>query len=461
MNVNINTNGAANSLESVTAYLRLWRIETRRSVVIWFLPVIALIGWWYASARMPYGTITWTQTSVAIGLAGTMMMPLVAGVAAWTAGRERRRGMSDLLAATPRPPIARDLVVWGAVVGWSLLGYLALAIVFVITTDVLGTWGGPTLWPMAIGALSIALGAALGCLFGVLIPSRFVPALLPIALAFVLGAPHTWGMRWPSMKLISPEAALWPYDYDVFSGLPSDRAIPFALWLGGLTAVCFSLIVIFRGLTRPAMASLVVAIAVAGVGAWLLVNPATPSRADGSMPADYDPFCTGEVVTVCGHPAYERNLKRAERALRPMFAPLLGIPGVPTRIEQDVPGSAETSTDILLMQADIDVDLVIADVVNGLMWALAGDENHQSQSDDAGAVQFAIGRWLLERAGLPADFMSPYSFASMPDQADEITASADRVQERFAALSEVEQRGWLEMYFTDLRAGRVTPDDLP
>jgi hypothetical protein len=447
--------------ELVMSHARLlWR-ETKRSVALWSIPVLGLLGWWYVSARMQTGTITWPHTSLAIGLAGSIMLPAVAGVAAWVGGRERRRGLSDLLESTPRPTLTRDLAAWGGVVLWSLVAYVALAVILVIDTDVLGTWNGPVYWPMLVGALMVALGAAIGYACGSLIASRFVPALLPILLAYVIGVPHTIGLGWPSLKRLSPEAQFWPYDYHVFSGLDSGRALPFVLWIGGLTALTFAVFCLIRRRSVTPAVAVALTLAVSVAGAAMLLDDGSRANAERSA-AQFEPVCETGVVTVCTHPAYERYLDDVSAALQPVFAQVQGLEGVPGRVEQHDPmADAEIPEDGIRLYMDWfdDPGIVVADVVSQLVQH--SYDPTVTASDAAGVVQLAIGRWLLRGAGVDEGDLSAYRFASTPERAAGIDAEADVVLDRFAALPEAEQRAWLEEHFAALRAGEITAEDVP
>src|SRR5207302_3163622 len=57
--------------------------------------------------------------------------PFLAGAAVLMAGRERRRGMDDLLATTPLPAWTRQATTWAATTIWSLLAYLVVAVVII------------------------------------------------------------------------------------------------------------------------------------------------------------------------------------------------------------------------------------------------------------------------------------------------------------------------------------------
>ena len=111
----------------MTATLRLFRIEARRNAAIWFVPVIVLIAWWLLDTQS-WTPFLWDSTNrllqeSVIPFAG----PAIAGVAAWMAGRDQRRGMNDLLISTARPATQRRMTLWAATAAWGLVAYALFA----------------------------------------------------------------------------------------------------------------------------------------------------------------------------------------------------------------------------------------------------------------------------------------------------------------------------------------------
>ena len=84
----------------MSTVLSMLRIETRRSVALLLSPLILLAAWWMAYNGM-YGTMyeaswtgvyIWEETSSTLKDSVLQIGPLVAGLSAWAAGRNRRRG---------------------------------------------------------------------------------------------------------------------------------------------------------------------------------------------------------------------------------------------------------------------------------------------------------------------------------------------------------------------------------
>ncbi|MDP9366428.1 MAG: hypothetical protein M3Q10_19760, partial [Chloroflexota bacterium] len=117
------------------ATTRLLAIEIRRSVALWFVPVMVALGL-YISGGDPYadGLRLWGELRTKLGFVMVVMVPVAGAVAAWTAGRERRRGIEDALRVLPSPSAPRDLAAWAAATVWCVAAYLAVAAVRIVET---------------------------------------------------------------------------------------------------------------------------------------------------------------------------------------------------------------------------------------------------------------------------------------------------------------------------------------
>jgi hypothetical protein len=82
----------------------LLRIEARRSVALLLLPVLLGLAWFSFSAGSGAfcRRFLWIEVSVAVRNTAFFAAPCLAGAAAWLAGRERRRGMGELLGTVPQ-----------------------------------------------------------------------------------------------------------------------------------------------------------------------------------------------------------------------------------------------------------------------------------------------------------------------------------------------------------------------
>ncbi|HEV7709750.1 MAG TPA: hypothetical protein VGP16_16250, partial [Asanoa sp.] len=162
--------------------VRLLRLEMRRNIMIWLLPIIAALFWFItyrpALAHPPMWNVRAMSMQTSIM---AVLMPTMVGAAAWLGSREARYGMTDLLSGTARTRWARQLATWAATTCWGLLAYLGCVAVLYTVTASQGAWGGPLWWPVAVGAASIPACAAVGFVAGALRPSRFTAPLVAVA----------------------------------------------------------------------------------------------------------------------------------------------------------------------------------------------------------------------------------------------------------------------------------------
>ena len=166
---------------AVPGSARVLRLEVKRSVVPWVLPLLAAL-FYFDTIRTANGfPPVWTLRASAI--TDHMLNDFDVfgpGLAAWVGSREGRRKTSDLVAATPRAAWARHAVALGATACWLLLAFGAGVAALYIQTARVVTWGGPPLWPVAVGAVAIITICALGFTCGVLFPGRFTAPLAAI-----------------------------------------------------------------------------------------------------------------------------------------------------------------------------------------------------------------------------------------------------------------------------------------
>jgi hypothetical protein len=104
---------------------RVLRLEIRRSVVPWAIPLIAALFFFDAFRTAVGFAPVWTvRSSVITSNMITDFGPFAAGLAAWVASREGRRHIGDLLATTVRPAWVRQAAALGGTLFWLLLTFL-------------------------------------------------------------------------------------------------------------------------------------------------------------------------------------------------------------------------------------------------------------------------------------------------------------------------------------------------
>jgi hypothetical protein len=430
----------------MTATLRLFTIEARRSIALWFvLPLAVLIAWGTVTTMHPDGAPTiWARSNVQFGLMCVVAAIIMCGAGAWAAGRDRRRQTEELLRTMPRPASLLDVTVVASTVVWGLVAcLLAGAIVFVIV-DREATWGGPEPTPIVIGLLAVVAGTAVGYLGGAVIPSRFAAPLVAVLFA---SAVLLLGTRSTEIAYLSP-LAMDPRGfspYDIFYQAPTVPLAQTALWLAGVIACACAATALWRRRTALVFGTFVGALAIATSGAVLtvqaFVHPPWERIYAGQPLAEYELVCVERSIPVCLHPAYEARLQEYADQIGVLVEPLVGVPGSPTRAEQLPSRKSPRPNDTLEI---IPSDLVVLQVTYDL-----------ARTPGAGLnpAQRVIAIWLISRTGASLTGAQAFFGAGHPDETAAVA--------RFSALGPDAQRAWLMANFQDLRAGRVDIDDLP
>jgi hypothetical protein len=495
----------------MTATGRLFWIETRRNTGFWAFPLLVGLAW--LAWRINQGTwahtgvALWPQTSADIAFAVGLVGPAAGGLAAWVAGRDRRRGLDELLATTPAPVARRDLTLLAATTLWVLLAFLAAGVYQGVLTAREATWGGPVWPPIFIAALAIAVQAAIGYAAGTFagspLTSRLMTGLVPIALFVAQVLPPrlrgdtvmlgpTTGTSSHPYENLAPWKVVQAIAGSVFWSPRMDLVWPAAAWVGGLGGLALAVMVLRRRPRSPVAWATLVAAALAIVAGWTQLVPApvfavpSPSRAIA-----YEPACTQRSIEICVHPAYRSVLDETANLVDPVVRPLAGLPGFPVRAEQvrpDREGDAIGPLELGPVASDrlgiLPANANTPDVVeasNVAVAAVAG-QTDWFRTGRLTAAQSALAVWLMRQAGwnlnladlswngaaegifLPSIDGLAIEKATTREEADAMAEATltdiVRAADRFGALTPEQQHAWLEANFAALRAGDLSLKDL-
>lgn len=440
---------------------RLLLIETRRGVGLWLL--LALPLFFLTHRDLPQIAPFWFQTSLIVRDAAVLIGPLLAGVAAWSGAREGRRGLGELLRTTPRPAFARRLGTYAGAALWGIAAYCLIGLVITALSWSRATWGGPFFGPMLVGLVAVPVYAALGFAVGQRLPSRFTPPLIVIALFFLslfVGGLHEW------YAFLSPVVSISP---SVWTGIQPELAVQQSAFLLGVGGAALASVALTSRFRWPAALGVAACALLVGGGAALVWRDA-PVRGGQELSTDprhrsfpvipYAPVCADAPLPVCVHPAYGASLDDTTTTLNRLVAPILGLPGVPTRAEQGYPGLRPDPTrETLWFSLFGRPEYLPISVVPPLMhdpdsWqpVEAAKRCLSPDPQTCEAARTVLGRWLLHQVGIADDQIG----GAFPD-----TPAVGAAVARFAALDPATQRNWLREHFDDVRAGRVPLDDLP
>jgi hypothetical protein len=164
---------------------------------------------------------------------------------------------------------------------------------------------------------------------------------------------------------------------------------------------------------------------------------------------------------VCVHPAFGTYLPSVAAALAPVAAEIAGLPGAPVRAEQVPYGPPFYSSPITGVPPVYEFTVTItwvnpavagSLVQQGLLSDFIGGPAYQ-QSGNLGPAQQAAVSALLTVAGVSAQAQA----LNGPPPAPPVAAAANR----FAALPPAARHAWLAAHLPALRAGQITPAQLP
>lgn len=459
----------------------LLRLETRRSVMLWMLPLVAMLFWFITYRPSMASPPLWNVRAMAMQTTTlAVFAPTVVGAAAWLGWRERRHRMADLVIGTARPRWARQLATWAATTWWAIVAYLGCVGVLYGVTAWQGAWGGPLWWPAVVGAVSMPAFSALGFVAGVLRPSRFTAPLvaigvflaLQISLQFIHGDHSYWQ--------ISPLVA-GPWEIGPDPGVATfyrylpDLPIAQVLFLAGLTAALLGALGLPAGaggrwlrrcaaaITAAGLVAAGTAVMLAGTGrldAHGMIAIPLLHNAGNDRPVRYTPVCSHTPIPVCLHPAYTGYLPAVTEALEPILTEVVGLPGAPVRIRQSAaiyeqgpdnrvsisragpPTSGTPPVFHLLLPHQLTTDEFAVE-----LRAAAGHSIVNSVvggGRDANPAQQAVTEAILGTSSV-APPGSPTAAAA----------------QRLAALPTTARRAWLLEHVAALRAGQLTLAQLP
>ena len=495
-------------VETVRTLARVVLLELRRSPVPLMLPLVAAL-FWFDGIRTGTGLPpVWTQrASILTNHVLPDVGPISAGAAAWIAGREHRRGMADLLAATARPRWLRQVAAWAAALAWTMAAYaVCVAVVYVLAARV-ATWGGPPVWPVVVAGLAVATFCTVGFVAGALFPGRFTAPLAALGSLFASIVVYQDAVHASSgWTLISPNNDVPPLDWGVFYPTPPDLRIVQTLFLLGAIAALLgamgalgtanaarlrrsALVVAVFGLAACTAALSLAATATRGVNGFE-ISALHDAASDRAIP--YTPVCTRNTsVPVCIHPAFAADLHDASANFTALLDEVAGLPGAPVRAVQVATGfrfgpvAGPPQHDV----GDGDGGNVLLDTAASggpvLEYSFADqlafttDESEGSflrtraailvigrlvaPNGAAGPAQQAVEAVLYQTAGahVSGDTRSdPVGDGKGVPQLVPGSPAAQAAQ-RFAALSLADRHAWLAAHLSQLSSGRISVQEVP
>jgi len=483
---------------------RLLRLELHHSAILWMAPILGALFYFTTYRSVIALPALWDlRATTALRDGVVAFAPFVAGAAAWMGSRDGRRGTTEIMAATARSRWSAQLANWAATTAWATATYLiCIGVIYGVTAGQ-ATWGGPPLWPVAVGASAVAAFAAVGFAAGTVLPSRFTAPLAAAIALLVVEAPgkiqfastpfihHFTSSRYP--LLIPTSHQPLPYDAGVFFRFSPGVETLQAILLAGLAVTALAALGLPAGaggarsrraavmLTLLGLAGMSTAVALVGTARLTTHGveiPALGSKAD-DQPIAYTPACSHTAARpVCVHPAFKPYLSQITAALTPLLHEIAGLPGAPLRAAQiaDLGTHAETSLCYYTTHSTAGIGGGIGGSLSGTppvfrfsvvqlpgtyglsAGFFAGEAQLtlvQALTGGCGRdpAQQAIRGALLKAAGL--------SLAPVVQSNGGLPASAYAAAVRFASLPPATRHAWLQTHLVALAAGRLTTTQIP
>lgn len=374
-------------------------IELRRGVGIWaFVPMlIALVFITLAHPRQWAGDwLGWAyyqRTSLIV------FGPLVVAAAAWQGGRERRRGLVELLASTARGPLQRTSAALASPVAWALLAFGAVTAAMAAVTASNTSYGRPPVLLTLGAATAVLLFAVVGYAVGRISPWRITAPVLALATYVALG-----------LAQYGPSSYLSP-GVQLFSGLEPKPWWPLAS-AGSFLLAAVGVLLLLGHRSRW------FAVPVLGL-AWLVAMPIANAGQNAFTPdlAGEALVCQGGSPQVCLTRRHADQLPAVAREVQTVLAGL----DVQGPVNEQRFGLSEQTAPLntLYLGATItggaDLDVVRQNAAQAAVrWDCA--EGPHPPDDDLGIATFELSGWVQQRpeppyAGLLAGLSEPQALA--------------------------------------------------
>ncbi len=481
---------------------RLFTIDVWRVHGLLFIVMASLVAVPTIRTGWSPGVVFWSEITHAGAEAAWMVATMAAGFGAWTAGRNRRSArLVELTNPVSAPEWAREASLLIAVLYWSILAQLLIFGGLMLYGLRFATFGGPFIDVWAAATLGVVVCAIVGFLVGRMWSHPFA-ALLSAVVAFgVLIVIPTFDSRSMLVSLVEPDA--WRYEPLWFD--ERWTLLPEILWLYGalvlLAVTMWWARWLRRGISAIITAALVALVIVTGSGAVNVLDAGRANAFGGragplDLRTDVEMQCRVlHGFDICLHPAFASLRDDVEGAIGPQVLMFSGLAGMPTGIRQspgteygitsDAPGipfydaGGVGSVSFVIADAVFPhssgalaapvpgrfsaAQLVVLHVLNpenadsfpvggnGLTEPLRPFQLGHSEMDDESAVPREVG------AGLdPVEWEGPSK-----ETIEVLYPRMHEAANRFAALSTVEKRAWLETHWDALTAGELTLEDMP
>lgn len=367
-------------------------IELRRGVGLWATVPLVVAGFAVALTHPRDWAGDWYGWAYYLRTLLIVVGPLVVAAAAWQGGRERRRGLVELLDSTSRSPLPRALASVASPVAWSAMAFLLVAAAMGAVTASHATYGSPSLLLVASAVAAVVMFAALGFVAGRLLRWRLSAPLLAVVTYLGLAA---------TAYVVAPATYLSP-GVQLFE---TDR--PAAWWAPATAAVFLAVAVAALLLLGPRSRWLSpVAVAVAVLAATPVVR-AGEDAFTVDLAAE-QLVCADGPPQVCLTQRHAGQLPEVARTVQQVLAGL-DMPG-PINEQRfgddhwDELGALNAHYLGADLQGRPDLDFVREDAANlAVSWRCGNDVLPSHDDDDLIIATFELTTWVRDRPAPPYD----------------------------------------------------------
>ncbi|MBT2209203.1 hypothetical protein [Actinomadura sp. NEAU-AAG7] len=409
---------------------RVLRLDARRAAPLVAVPLLTAVGIAASVPSFVASVAYWDESLVTLLNAVRLLGPVAAGLAAWTAVRERPLDyLRELTARSPATGVLFDLLLLSVA---ALVSFLAVTASVVVVALLRQEAGRPHPLGLAVGAGALVLHIVAGYLSGRVAPHR-TTATVVLAATSLWAALRAPGVSW--LSLLPPAA--FPH-LPLFTALRPAVLADQAVWTIGMTGALVLGYVVCA--TRRVMLVLPLVLVMAAIVVATLRLHGTGGGATSPAPAK--PVCRAWPLTVCVHPALRGALPALMSAATPLASRLDGTPGAFTRVEQRPSWAPATVTDGV---AAIHLDERLAPGFEGRAVRQIRDGLMDASACAAPRRPVSEGYRRLVDAWLAGE--EP---PSIPDV---------RAARRFTSWGEQRRRTWLRLHFAYYRACALGPQD--
>jgi hypothetical protein len=434
---------------------RILRIELRRSAAVWAalvsLPIV-----------LSYNEVGQGLSGIASSLRHNLLegfIPLLLGVGAWQARRDRRSRTEELIATTPRPRWRRVLPTAAALAIAAVGGFWLLFAGLAAYAGVVGAYvSADSVTFTAVTALYLVVAVWFGLAIGRLLPWALTPPMLVVAgfvllagLAFVID--DEGSVPDPGTVLLVPGSG----DIGHFAAASGRVILAQGLWAVALATAGLLLYVASRYGRIAAIVPVAVAVAA--------VSPLLPRYAYEAQVLDRGSValvCTPDTPRICVRRVHRLTLEGMREPGREALAILSAkLPQAPTSVVEQVqypgtdgPSGPPPRADTIYTVPMNDDRGRIAVPAREVMWSLlmgAGTQPCGNAPPGPGqerlrydTARLVAAAWLLDEEPLPPTHL-PIWWGWLPDHNLTLPAyealralPADEQRTRVAALREAE-----------------------